>query len=527
MQTLVSLFGRDASAWMRTSLLGVERASRTQASIRDWYDLLAAYYYSNGLYQVLRDAAVTSGLGGEALRSLRNPAFRATEFHASHLWPGSLPDALPIVTENERIIDPIQQLWQWSNFGAQKQIVARTLPMLGDWFCKVRSSGDMLPLSERRVWFQMIEPRHVTEFVRDDRGFLTYVRIDVPQVSTDSAGVVNERWSHVEVWSKALGTYRQWRYVGESVSVPVEQLTGLQVDEPLEALNGVDFIPIVHVPFRDVGDTRGVGCFVPVLDKIDEVNRLATRLHQMGFRNMRNIWASLRDGQDSSNRPLPPASVGARFKEALGLAPGREQPAQSQVTETFIDLPGATRIESLVPDLKYDALLATVQDQLAEIGNDLPEIRWYSLSEQGADLSSRAIRLLMAPAVARVEEGRGNAETGLARLDQMALSMGQAIGLWLDAGRYERGDFEHSFEHRDVMPLSDIDEAEAHRARAQAAQGYTSAGVPLMTVLTDVMDKTDEEARAILSVAAQAADAAADRAAQAFGTGDTEDDDES
>lgn len=530
MQTLVQLFGREAASWMRTALLGVASASQAPASPRDWYDLLEAYYSQNGLYQILRDAGASAGLSGESIRSIRNPAFRAVEFHASHLWAGPLPDALPIVTENTQLEAAVDQVWTWSNWGARKQVVARTFALYGDWFVKVRSTGDFVPPSERRVWFQMIEPRTVTEFRKDDRGYVTFIRLDSPQITTDSAGVVTERWSHVEVWDKARGTYRQWRHVGDSVAVPTEQLTGLEVEETLLAVTGVDFIPIVHAPFRDVGDARGVGCFVPVIDKIDEVNRIATRLHQMGFRNLRNLWASTRTGTDAANRPLPSVNVGGMLSTAVNALRGNTQYdpqtgrplVPPEPTEMVIDLPGSTDLKSLVPPLPYEHLLAIVQDHMSEIGNDLPEIRWYELSQQGADLSSRAIRLLMAPAASRVEEARGNAETALVRADQIAVTMGQAIGLFGGVGTYENGDLDHSFEPRDVFPLSGLDEAEEQRTRGQAAQAYQSAGVPLMTIATDVMGMTEADARRMLATATQEANSAADRAMAAFGAGDNQ-----
>lgn len=529
MQVLSSLFGRQAASFMRTTLLsGVRAASTAPAAPRDWYDVLKAYYEANALYNILRDASVAVGLNDEAMRSIRNPAFRAVEFHAAVLWPGALPDALPIVTENPQLIDPIHTVWRWSNFGAKKQVRARSLPLYGDCFTKIRSTGDALPLGERRVWFQDLAPQSVTDFKKDDRGFLVYVRIDVPQITTDSAGYVTERWSHVEVWDKASGTYRQWRHTGDSAGTAVEQLGGLVVTETIEAMAGVDFIPIVHTPFRDVGEPRAVGCFVPVLDKIDEVNRIASRLHQMGFRNARTVWASLRTGNDASGRPLPGVDVGSTFATATARSRNGSAvtgPAQtSEAVETFIDLPGATDLKPLVPQLPYDALLEIVRDQMKEIANDLPEIRWYDVSEQGSDLSSRALRLMLAPAVARAEEARGNAETGLVRENQMALSMAQAIGLFGGIGTYENGDFEHSFEERDIFPLNDLDKAEADRSRAQAVQAYSAAGVPLALSLVDVLDKTEADARKILRVAEQDADAAAERARQAFGSGADDDD---
>jgi hypothetical protein len=159
---------------------------------------------------------------------------------------------------------------------------------------------------------------------------------------------------------------------------------------------------------------------------------------------------------------------------------------------------------------------------MAEIANDLPEIRWYELSQQGADLTGRAIRLLMAPAATRVEEARGNAETALVRANEMALTMGAALGLW-NVGAYEAGDFEHSFEPRDVFPLSDADQADTRRSLGQAAQAFQSAGLPLSFILTDVLDQTEADARKIVTLATQEANDAADRAMGAFGAGDNQD----
>jgi hypothetical protein len=54
-------------------------------------------------------------------------------------------------------------------------------------------------------------------------------------------------------------------------------------------------------------------------------------------------------------------------------------------------------------------------------------------------------------------EARGNAESALVRLHQMALTIGQQVGLFNGLGTYENGDFDHEFEAREAIP---VDEAE-------------------------------------------------------------------
>ena len=80
------------------------------------------------------------------------------------------------MTDNTAIISPIQQVWKWSGWGSQKQVFSRWLANFGDGFIKVARSSD-----GQRVILQNIKPEHVTEIDADERGFLRWCRIDVPQ----------------------------------------------------------------------------------------------------------------------------------------------------------------------------------------------------------------------------------------------------------------------------------------------------------------------------------------------------------
>jgi hypothetical protein len=141
-------------------------------------------------------------------------------------------------------------------------------------------------------------------------------------------------------------------------------------------------------------------------------------------------------------------------------------------------LPGQSELQALVPDVNYSAHLDTLKADLEELEEDLPELTYYRLRDTG-NLSGRALQLLLSPAIDRVIEARGNVETALARADAMALTMGKQAKLegFADLGSFESGDFEHSFEERDVLPLSSLETAEEGKI-------YVEMGVPLKTVLT-------------------------------------------
>jgi hypothetical protein len=410
-----------------------------------WYLHLKAYVNQNGLYDVQTSADYAIHTWDESMKSIRTCASRAVEFHADHIAPGNLPAALPIVTANDRIIDPIQKVWKWSNLSSLKQVMIRQLAGQGDLFIYVTQNTE-----RTRVYFQVIEPMYITEFSVDERGNLTMVRVDTPIVEKDRNVTRTEIWdaNGYRLWKQFMG----FPSVGFNLGSPQESV-------PLSGF-GIDFVPFVHAKFKDVGELRGDCCFMSALDKIDEANRIASRLHQMLFRYNKPIWAVSSSGTDPSGRPLPPPALptlNAQSKLEVG-------------DDSMISLPGMTKMESLVPAIDYAGALAILRDHVTELERDLPELAYSRLHEQG-NMSGKAIRLMLSDAVSKAKEARGNFEQALSRADQMALTIGSNLSLW-DAGSFDAGDFDHSFQERDILPLDESD-------RATTLGTLTVAGIPL------------------------------------------------
>lgn len=441
--------------------------------------MLRAYYQNNALYDVLADMLRRQAVWREQLKGLRNPAFRVTEFYASHTWPGALPQALPIVADRKSIIKPIQQVWKWSNWISTKQVAARHQALYGDMFLKVCTT----PANDR-VYIQVLEPEHVTEFDADERDFLTYVRLDVPQTRRLTNGR-NETFTHTEVWDATEGTFRVWEH-SYGVTSDIDHLGNPTINKAIAEF-GIDFVPISHAKFADIGEDRGMSALMPALDKIDEANRQATRLNQMLFRHNNVVWA-LNGGLDASKRPLPAPRINA--------TDGVNDSDDGTITfgdEQMLALPGNTELKQLVPDLKYEDALKILQDHMRELSQDLPELVWFGLGDQG-QLSGRAVRLLLGPAIARLEEARGNAEAALVRADQMALTLGKVHNLFRGLGSFERGDFEHSFEPRDVLPTDSLERAQTQQAEGLALKAYVEAGMSVELAVQEVLGWTPERA---------------------------------
>lgn len=464
MQLLSRIFGAPSTYQLRAMVM----APMKELHPRELYQLLDAYYLNNGLYDYLALEMHTAAIWKEALKALRNPAMRVVEFYPMHLWPGMLPEALPIVTDNKKIIEPIQQVWKWSNWGANKQLAARQMAKYGDLFIKVSQTEDL-----KQVYLQLIEPKYVTAFEVDHRGFVTYIRVDIPRTRRESDGTL-KHYTYTEVWDKKAATFRAW----EHDKGPDDEIDQLGQPKLTRALTqgpgldsvGVDFVPFVHAKFRDIGEERGTGAFTQTLDKIDECNRKATRLAQMIFRYNKALWALSANAMDASGRPLPAPRVGGASGD-----PGEGDTIELG-DDRLVRLPGMSKLESLMPDIDYTAHMEALKADLEELEQDLPELTYYRLRDTG-NLSGRALQLLLAPAIKKAEEARGNAETALDRADEMALTIGVNAGIFKKSiGNFEKGEFNHSFKKRDVLPISESE-------LASESKTYTDMGVPLKTAL--------------------------------------------
>lgn len=355
--------------------------------------------------------------------------------------------------------------------------------MYGDLFLKVATKTDPATGAVNRVYIQNLEPQTVTDFDSDERSYLTYIRLDTPLSRREADGKV-KTYTLTEVWDKGAQTFTRWEH-DKGATTAINQL-GDPKDRRDFREFGIDFIPVVWQPFRHIGDQRGMAAITPAIDKIDEVNRQATRLHAMLFRYNKPLWVATAGGVDASNRPLPAPRLGKDKELVLNSDPNKDD---------ILPIPGNGNIASLVPSLDYAGALEIIRDQMADIRQDLPEMLYSQLQER-SDLSGVAIRYLLEAAIDKMIEARGNADAALVRANQMALTIGQAAGLFRGLGTYEAGSFDHDIGPRPVMTLAEMD-------RAQIVQTYVGAGIPVITA-TRRAGWTQEEQDAMLKEKAEA-----------------------
>lgn len=435
------------------------------------YQTLWRMYKNNSLYAELEEILHRDGLWKEHLKPLRNPANRIVEFHASKMWPGSdLTEAMPLINTDTNVERAIRQFWDWSNMGAKKSVYPRTNAAYGDLFLKV--TGRIMP--DRKVWMQSIKPEYVSELKHDERGYLVFIRIDVPTTREDDLGVEKAVWE-TEIWDKNADSFRFWVHdkgpeAKPSDLGPPERVLSLRDDM------GIDFVPISHGMFKDTDEDRGDSAYGHAFDKIVEADRVVTKLHSLAFRHSDVTIALSANGVDANMMPLPAPEVEAQGPDAsFDLGDGTMMLGEDRV----VKLPGNAKMDFMVPNLPYTQLLNILQDHMQEIEDDCPEVAYYRLREFGAQLSGRAMRTLLSDALDRGIEFRGNLEMTIIRADMMALTIGQGIGAFPGLeGSFDAGSWKHAFKKRDYLPIDDLEEAQGELMRAQAKQAKGTLGVP-------------------------------------------------
>lgn len=416
------------------------------------YDYTRLYQALYDLYNNDDDIA-----DGDTTRRLRTVVNRSVEFYASKMLPGA---EIKVISDKDEVKTSIEQVIKSSNFGNNKPAMLRGFSLYGDSFIRVRGNKE-------HTFLEDISPFYVTDFAEDSRGFLTFIRIDIPILDDEDHPAL-----YTEYWDAASESYRSW----VSHSSPTTKIS--ELGEPTETITfaelGIDFIPIVHTKFRDNGDLRGLSCVYHALDKVYEANRVATRLHDLLFRFGKPTYVASANDKDPAGRPLPAPKINVA---ASGTASDSETTKENLFGDV-VYLPGMSKLDALIPNIDYSDALAILNAMMAELEVDLPELRWYSLNATSqAALSGTALRTLLGAAIDRANEARNNFLSSLSRAMEMALTIGIFNNQFpANLGNFDSGDFEHQL-------VVDDSWGESTDEKAATMASLTGAGVPAKSAM--------------------------------------------
>jgi hypothetical protein len=417
----------------------------------DLLDTLLGYYFSNGLYQELN--LVVSGAENTELyqkvKAIRNPTSAFVSFYGYKLFPTPLiPVALPQTAPS--VLERIAEIWRRSAWMRMRKRASFHFSLFGELFIRAgQRESDRLPI------LQLVDPRHVVEMDRDDRGFIEWIRIETPVDRRDAQTGKVSAILRVEIFQK--GRRRVWeldRRVYLQNGVP--SANPLVDDKFEDGSLPIDFVPIAYAPFISVDNSRGISPILTALEDIDEANRIATRLHAMLFRGGRSMWVASANANDPAGRPMPAPQLADAMTTTRNI--------ELEDGDSILGLPGMSTLTSLVPALPYGEALSILQSHVDHIAETkLFELGYYRTTT-GTEESGRARRYRLAPALNRAEEARTDVLDALMRAHMMLFTIAQNDAIpgysKTEIGTFDGDGYNHAFQEQDMLIVSTDEQAE-------------------------------------------------------------------
>lgn len=416
-----------------------------QARIGSRYPLYQSYY-DNVAYSSINVQSRTLKEKYKLYKNIRgiyNPVARQNQLIVSHIYGGSIDvehmtgGAIPIVTDNEAILDALRLIFKWSRFGEQKSLYVRWGALLGDVFLKVVDDR-----AKEKVMAEVIHPNHVYDATFDSVGNITaaiiqYTRnvepdldnarpsglygFDIPTFKAKSSYLYTEK-----ITKDKFETFRDGKpfaYYLDSAGKPVSEWD-----------NEFGFVPLVMANHFNLGLKFGGNAYYNSLRKVDEVNHEASLLN---------------DQIQKIIIPLLFAS-GVRDKKQIDVA------AEKEDQYSIIYSPSKdAKLEAIVGQIDLEGALKNIQEMNRELERDMPELAFQSMRERNGDFTAPGIRAGYSDAIGRIVDARGNYDHALVRALQMAISIGGHNGyegfesFSLDS--YDRGDLDMYIKDRPVI----------------------------------------------------------------------------
>lgn len=411
-------------------------------------------------------------------RGLYNPAFRLGDFWTSMIWGGELDKeagdvgAIPIETDDDNLRAAISQVWQWSNWSINKDILTLHGAVLGDAAIYVRDDPE-----KEQVWLDVLHPGILKSVTVDHQGFIKAYEIEETRLDAKGKKVTYGETAERQPGSENViyktfmnGRLYAWNEkTGDAWEVPY------------------GFIPMVVIQHHNVGLEWGWSEMHPGRSKFHEADDLASKLHDQIRKSVDPVW--LFSGVKKSD--VTPTTTGQQATTDRPL-PGKEE-------LQALYGPTDASAKALVADVNIADSYATLTGLLKELERDYPELQMDIWTSSG-DASGRALRVARQRAETKVRKRRAGYDSCLVRAQQMAVAIGGMRGYesfqGFDLTSYDAGKLDHAIATRPVFAVDPLDMAEEKKAFWDAVGMATAAGVTIEAALLD-MGWTEEQIQKI------------------------------
>jgi len=456
----------------------------------DWKNRKLRYninwnYYQNTAYDAAnkwsRSYKTKKGLY-RYIRNIYNPSYRLGEFWKTHIFGG---EPLFFEAENEELSKALAQIYRWSNWEINKDLLSLYGAVMGDVGLRVRDDP-----ARGKVYFEVINPAAIKSKTLDPQGNVKGYIIEENRTNPNKPG--------------ATVTYTEiaWRD-GEDVMIET-QLNGKPFPwDGEEATYSIEygFVPMVFIQHNDVGLNWGWSEIHPGLSKFREVDDSASKSFDYIRKMTDPKWLFI-----GIEKPKLTPDFSKTMPTSATLS---ENPFPGREEENVIYVKNENaKAQAMVANLDLNSSLAHIKELLTEIERDYPELQ-MDIWSGGGDTSGRALRIARQRVTSKVKQRRIGYYDALVRANMMALAIGGMRGYFpgFDLDSFEQGDLDHAIKPREVFALDPVDVAELDKIQAETIKVEQEAlRWPTVFVWRKYLEAdglTEDEAQAVIDRALQ------------------------
>jgi hypothetical protein len=251
--------------------------------------------------------------------------------------------------------------------------------------------------ARQQVRLEVINPTCVKAIHKNEVGMIDYAVIEYYIHDPLFPDKANEYAKYTEVITPDyFRTYRN----GEQFAYYVSPIG----DPIAEWENEYGFVPLYHAMHNDVGMTWGANAYYGALQKINELNDIASIIN---------------DGARNQVR-FPIAITGATSTQVSLGGSSNDTPAKDSLN--VITLPADATIQALPPNINLADGLQTIQEILAELERDFPELSLHRIRD-GGNLTAPGVKSAYSDAIARIQSAMVVYDTTLVEAQRGAIAI--------------------------------------------------------------------------------------------------------
>jgi hypothetical protein len=429
----------------------------------DWYRTLWSYYDNSAFEDLARWSGYkkTYSLYRQT-RFVYNPTRRLVDFYAGQVYPGVLsddgaelpegiPSAIPLADDTPIALQAaIGQLWQWSNWQAGKSVFVRYGAATGSALVEVVDDLERAKVTLANVW-----PGHVRDLHLDATGNVKSYTIEYTAYDDEQKREYQFAKSVDDEWFRTFRDGKPWAPDGGDSEYP----------------NPYGFVPACWVKHRDLGGDHGAPAIHGSLGKIDELNSLASHVHDQIHKVIGAPMIIFSEG-----------SIGNLLgRPKRGDTDELAVPEEDRESLLLLKGPQGGSVASLAGDLDLGQAMPYLESLLTEIERDYPELGMYRDLRQMTQVTGPGAQRVMGDVAANVWESAANYDQQLMKAQQMAIAIGgwrASTGAWgssltrqqvkfrpFNLDSYAKGDLDHTIMPRPLIPVTEAERLAGERQK--------------------------------------------------------------